>query len=74
MASGEVWTLHVAHGEGSDPDDSGYAKTFSNVEGTRASSLGFFTTAETYSGEYGYSLRLDGLSSTNSKATRAASR
>ncbi len=37
------------------------AKTFSNQPESFKSSLGFYTTAETYSGKHGYSLRLDGL-------------
>ena len=37
------------------------AKTFSNVPESFKSSLGFYKTAETYSGKHGYSLRLDGL-------------
>jgi len=68
MRTYEIAVLHVAHGEGSDPEDTGYATRFSNNEGTLASSVGFYATAETYRGEYGYSLRLDGLSSTNSNA------
>lgn len=49
---------HVAHGRGSGGD---MATRFSNVEGSYQSSLGLFTAAETYTGENGYSLRLDGL-------------
>ncbi|RAI88369.1 murein L,D-transpeptidase catalytic domain family protein [Algoriphagus yeomjeoni] len=37
------------------------AKTFSNIPESFKSSLGFYKTAETYSGKHGYSLRLDGL-------------
>lgn len=37
------------------------AKSFSNQAESYKSSLGFYTTAETYSGKHGYSLRLDGL-------------
>ncbi len=37
------------------------ANTFSNVPESFKSSLGFYKTAETYSGKHGYSLRLDGL-------------
>ncbi|SFT87829.1 L,D-transpeptidase catalytic domain [Algoriphagus locisalis] len=37
------------------------AKTFSNVPESFKSSIGFYKTAETYSGKHGYSLRLDGL-------------
>ncbi|MEK2687520.1 murein L,D-transpeptidase catalytic domain family protein [Bdellovibrio sp. GT3] len=72
MKTGEVWSIHVAHGKGSDPDHDGYANSFSNVSGSNASSLGIYKTAETYSGSHGYSLRLDGLSSTNSKARSRA--
>lgn len=48
----------VAHGKNSGDN---YAKTFSNEVESLKSSLGFFRTAETYSGDHGYSLRLDGL-------------
>jgi hypothetical protein len=66
--NGNVWSIHVAHGAGSDPDSTGYATHFSNEDGSLASSLGFYVTAETYSGDHGVSLRLDGLSLTNSNA------
>jgi hypothetical protein len=36
------------------------------------SSLGVYKTAETYNGKHGLSLRLDGLSPTNSKARERA--
>lgn len=66
MRSGEVWSTYVAHGKGSDPSFTGYAQTFSNKSGSNKSSLGFYLTAEIYSGRHGRSLRLDGLSTTNS--------
>ncbi|MFA5161697.1 MAG: murein L,D-transpeptidase catalytic domain family protein [Elusimicrobiales bacterium] len=66
MDLGSVKALHVAHGSGSDPGNTGYAKYFSNTPDSNMSSLGFYLTAETYSGKHGYSLRLDGLSATNS--------
>lgn len=72
MNSGEVLPLHMAHGTGSDPRNTGYATRFSNVEGSHRSSLGFYRTAETYFGKHGYSLRLDGLSETNSNARARA--
>ena len=72
MNSGGVWAIHVAHGKGSDPDYDGYATKFSNSSGSNMSSLGYYMTAETYSGEHGLSLRLDGLSSTNSNARARA--
>ena len=42
------------------------------LAGSNASSLGYYMTAETYTGSHGYSLRLDGLSSTNSKVRSRA--
>jgi len=66
MSTGAVWSLHVAHGKGSDPGNSGYVHAVSNVSGSNESSVGFYRTAETYSGKHGLSLRIDGLSTTNS--------
>ncbi len=53
-----IYHTHVTHGL-----NSGFihARIFSNEPGSKQSSLGFFKTAETYFGKYGYSLRLDGL-------------
>jgi hypothetical protein len=53
-----LYHTHVTHGL-----NSGFihARNFSNELGSKQSSLGFFKTAETYFGKYGYSLRLDGL-------------
>lgn len=48
----------VAHGRGSGED---FATKFSNDSGSHRSSLGLFRTAETYVGQNGYSLRMDGL-------------
>lgn len=53
-----LYDEHVAHGRGSGGD---VATRFSNTEGTYQSSIGLFAAAETYQGENGYSLRLDGL-------------
>ena len=49
---------HVAHGQGSGEDR---ATRFSNQPNSHQTSLGLFRTAETYQGQHGYSLRLDGL-------------
>lgn len=48
----------AAHGKNSGEN---FAASFSNKPESLKSSLGFFLTAETYSGKHGYSLRLDGL-------------
>ena len=44
------------------------ATKFSNKNGSLQSSLGFFLTAETYSGKFDYAMRLDGLEKANSHA------
>lgn len=72
LQTGIVFPTTVAHGKNSDRNNDGYADTFSNTENSEMSSLGIYKTAETYSGEHGLSLRLDGMSSTNSNVrTRA---
>jgi len=48
----------VAHGINSGGN---MASRFSNTPRSLKSCLGFFLTAETYSGKYGYSLKIDGL-------------
>ena len=58
----------VSHGQGSDSDHDGIADTFSNISGSKMTSLGTFVTAETYYGKHGLSLRLDGLDEANSLA------
>lgn len=72
MKTGAVESLHTAHGAGSDTNNDGLAASFSNVSGSKKSSLGYYRTAETYYGKHGLSLRLDGLSSTNSNARSRA--
>lgn len=69
VRSGETASYLCAHGRGSEgPTDDGMADVFSNVEGSKASSLGIYRCAETYQGGNGYSLTLDGLEDTNSRA------
>lgn len=68
MPTGDVETFKVAHGSGSDPDHTGYATKFSNIEGSKMTSLGFYLTDETYYGNHGLSLYIDGISTTNSNA------
>lgn len=66
LVSGAVASYYVAHGKGSDPDFDGFATKFSNTANSEMSSLGFYRTRSTYTGTHGRSLRLEGLSSTNS--------
>lgn len=72
VETGAVQALHTAHGSGSDSANSGYATKFSNASGSNASSLGYYYTAEVYSGKWGRSMRLDGLSTTNSNVRARA--
>lgn len=72
LNTGKVEKFVVAHGKGSDPDHDGLATRFSNIANSNATSLGFYQVSETYSGKHGYSVRLDGLSPTNSKARARA--
>jgi len=62
LASGAVEAHKTAHGDGSDPDNDGFATSFSNSSGSHKSSLGFYLTAEIYNGTHPHSMRLDGLS------------
>lgn len=48
----------VAHGQGTGEN---MARDFSNRDGSHQSSLGLFRAAETYQGQNGYSLRMQGL-------------
>lgn len=50
---------YVSHGENTGGDK--YVVEFSNEPESYKSSLGFYITAETYSGKNGYSCRLDGM-------------
>ena len=59
----------VAHGEKTGVE---FAKKFSNKVNSHQTSLGFYKTAETYTGKHGLSLRLDGLEYSNNKARERA--
>ncbi len=52
-----LYNTYVAHGRNSGTE---YAKKFSNKPESYKSSLGFYVTGDTYNGEHGYSLRLEG--------------
>ena len=66
----EVSPFHVSHGTGSDPEHDGWLNTYSNTEGSNATSRGAYVTWEWYQGRYGTSVRLGGLDSTNDAALR----
>lgn len=66
LNSGEVEKFHTTHGIGSDANKDGYANTFGNEPNSGKSSLGYVRVSETYEGNYGYAVRLDGLSNSNS--------
>lgn len=53
-----LFNTYVSHGQNSGND---YATSFSNSNDSHKSCLGFLVTAETYNGENGYSMKLDGL-------------
>lgn len=70
---GSSKSYRVAHGSGSDKNKDGRAETFSNSDGSHASSLGIFRCAETYqSSKFGYACRVDGLEPSNSAARARA--
>lgn len=62
----------VSHGRNSDKNHDGIADAFSNISGSKMTSLGTYVTAETYYGKHGLSLRLDGLDKENSRARERA--
>jgi hypothetical protein len=72
LPSGHVESHRVAHGRGSDPDHSGFVERFSNDFGSHASSNGAYTTAETYDGKYGLSMKVNGLDWSNNNAMARA--
>jgi hypothetical protein len=72
ILAGTAHTILVSHGKGSDPDHSGMLQSFSNVEGSEASSEGAYLIGDPYVGVHGPSRRLLGLDPTDSNAeTRA---
>ena len=52
-----LYNTVVSHGMKSGGE---YANSFSNASSSNKSSLGFYTTGETYNGKHGLSLKLDG--------------
>jgi L,D-transpeptidase-like protein len=63
-----VLNTYVAHGRRSGSE---YARSFSNRSNSHQSSLGFYITGNTYYGEHGFSLRINGVDKGfNDKAVR----
>ena len=72
LLAGKVDSFRVAHGKGSDPAHSGFLAHFSNQPGSEATSNGTYTTADTYHGKYGLSMKVDGRDWTNNNANSRA--
>lgn len=65
-----LYSSYVSHGKNSGDN---YAVSFSNSKGSNQSSLGFYLTGNTYQGNNGYSLILNGLEKNiNDKAKERA--
>jgi hypothetical protein len=73
LRTGEVQTFRTAHGRGSDPTRTGFAKRFSNTPNSDASSVGAYVTAGQNAGARdGANVILDGLDASNSQARARA--
>jgi hypothetical protein len=72
ILAGTTTALRVAHGKGSDPDHTGMLQSFSDVEGSAATSEGAYLTGTLYTGIHGLSRRLIGLDTTNAHAEARA--
>jgi L,D-transpeptidase catalytic domain len=68
MVAGKVKPFLVTHGRGSDPENDGWLKTFSNENGSAATSRGAYVTRPWYEGKHGLSMRLVGLEPDNNNA------
>lgn len=72
IASGQVNSLLVAHGRGSDPAHTGWLQRFSNEAQSHATSSGAYRSDGLYVGAHGRSIRLSGLDATNDNALARA--
>jgi hypothetical protein len=68
LIDGSISTCLVAHGRGSDPENSGWVELLSNTPGSNASCAGSFLAGDIYLGKHGRSRRLHGLDPGNSLA------
>ncbi len=62
-----LFNTYVAHGQGTGED---CAEKFSNKFNSHQSSVGFYVTGDTYNGEHGLSLRLEGVDEGFNSAAR----
>lgn len=72
VSTGAARSHLVAHGRGSDPAHTGWARQFSNEPGSFASSTGAYVTGAEYAGRHGRSMRLAGLDPENCNAENRA--
>lgn len=72
LEGGKATSYLVAHGRGSDPEHSGWLRSFSNDMGSLATSDGAYVTSEVYEGQHGQSMRLFGLDPQNNNAEARA--
>lgn len=68
MMSGSIESFLVTHGEGSDPQATGWLTQFSNEPGSRATSQGSYLTRNGYEGQFGAARRITGLDPENDRA------
>ncbi|MBS0295304.1 MAG: murein L,D-transpeptidase catalytic domain family protein [Proteobacteria bacterium] len=73
LRTGQVQSFRTAHGRGSDPSRTGFAKRFSNTPNSDASSVGAYVTAgQSVGARDGANVLLDGLDATNNQARARA--
>lgn len=73
LEGGRVMQMRTAHGRGSDPAHSGFARSFSNTPESYMSSVGAFATAGAGMGaQQGPNVLLDGLEYSNDRARERA--
>jgi hypothetical protein len=63
-----LFSTYTSHGRGSGLGT--VAVRFGNIPGSNRSSIGVYRLAESYIGRHGKSIRLDGISNTNSNARK----
>ena len=73
LYGGHVTAFRTCHGRGSDPQHSGYARSFSNTPDSYMSSVGAFSTAGAgWGSQQGPNVLLDGLEYSNDRARERA--